>query len=130
MRRAIGLDGRDPVVVRLLEPLLRPSPRTQPFAGVEQAVSRHVGTAGGGLQLWDLLWHRCLCSVAGKLSLTAGRLRTSIQNNLESLFGPLINPLQRLLQVLQRVGNAEAQISFTELAECCARERRHSCLLQ
>src|SRR3984957_17061821 len=43
---------------------------------------------------------------------------------------PLIDAVQRLLQIFQRIGYAEAQVAFSELAEGCAGKRGDAGLLQ
>src|SRR5579863_4020136 len=48
----------------------------------------------------------------------------------EILLCPLVDAIQRLLQVLQRIRHAEAQVAFAELSECRARERCYSGLLE
>jgi len=46
VRGTVWLDGGDPVVVRLLEALLGPTPSEQTFVAFGQAVARHMWTAG------------------------------------------------------------------------------------
>jgi hypothetical protein len=50
--------------------------------------------------------------------------------HLQALLRPLIDPLQRLLQILQRIRHAETQVAFTEFAKRCARERSHTSLFE
>src|SRR5207248_608214 len=52
----VGLGGGDPVVMRLLQTLLGPSPGEQAFLGFRDAVAGHVGAGGGGgFRLYG--WH-------------------------------------------------------------------------
>src|SRR5260370_14537060 len=64
----------------------------------------------------------CGASVAGNISLHKCRL--------EILLRPLVNAVQRLLQVLQRISHAEAQVAFAKVTECGTGECRNSCLLE
>src|SRR6266850_6919640 len=49
---------------------------------------------------------------------------------LEALLRPLLNIRERLLDVLNRIGHAEAQIALAELAESRACQARHAGLIQ
>src|SRR5208337_2852267 len=97
LRRTNGFDGGDPVVVRFLQSLLSPTPRKQTLVAGGQTIARGVRTAGFGLYCSRrglLRWHELYLSPAG---------------DSEILLRPLVDALQRLLQILQRIGHAEAQ---------------------
>ena len=49
---------------------------------------------------------------------------------LEILLGPLIDAIERRLQILQRISDAEAQVAFAEFPERCAGKRRDSSLFE
>src|ERR1035437_10874015 len=53
-----------------------------------------------------------------------------VRGSLEILLRPLVDALQRLFEILERIGHAEAQVAFAEMAECRAGKRRHAGLLQ
>src|ERR1700757_3822148 len=46
--------------------------------------------------------------------------------SLQILRGPGVDPFQRRIQILQRVGHAEAEIAFAECAKGCAGKARDS----
>src|ERR1700677_1958674 len=50
--------------------------------------------------------------------------------SLEILLGPLVDAVERQLQILQRIGHAEAKVAFPEFSECRARERGYSGLFE
>src|SRR5208283_2275460 len=118
LRRTNGFDGGDPVVVRFLQSLLSPTPRKQTLVAGGQTIARGVRTAGFGLYCSRrglLRWHELYLSPAG---------------DSEILLRPLVDALQRLLQILQRIGHAEAQVAFSVFAKGRSRKGCHSSLLQ
>src|ERR1035438_2470033 len=60
VRRAVGLNGGDPVIVRLLQALLGPRPREKTLRAVRKTITGGVGTAGSGsfgMSSDFLCWH-------------------------------------------------------------------------
>src|SRR5580700_10547930 len=58
VRRAIRLGRGDPVVMRLLQSLLGPSPREQAFAAFGKTVTWSKWSAGLGLREWSCSFRR------------------------------------------------------------------------
>src|SRR5919198_2859521 len=56
--------------------------------------------------------------------------RTMYKLRLQIFLGPLLNSIQRLIYVLDRVGHAEPQITFAELAKGGAGKAGHACIFQ
>src|ERR1700722_19843860 len=68
------------------------------------------------------------------ISLRISRKRTRhvsrFRPGLEILSSPRVDAIERLLQILQRIGHAGAQVTFAEVTEGGAGERRYSGLLE
>src|SRR4051812_10801152 len=66
------------------------------------------------------LARRAACLMFRRDSVRAWFLSDLERQRLKILLRPATNPVQRLVQVLHGVGDAEAQIAFTEFAKRCA----------
>ena len=87
-----------------------------------QAVAGHEGAAGLGFHCscWNLFRRHEISQVSTSSSTLAS----------EILPGPLVEAIECLLQVFQRIGHAEAQVAFAEFAERRAGKRGYSGLLK
>jgi hypothetical protein len=60
---------------------------------------------------------------AAEVLISPGHPHNPRLNKLQIFLRPLPHPIERLLDVFDRVGHAEAQITFAEIAECSTRQR-------
>ena len=126
VRRAIRLDRGDPVVVRLSSSAARPRPGSRPLL---PSGKPYPGMCGRlvlgffGIDAASSFFDSALTDLRLKIA-------SNVQAVTEVLLRPLVDAFEGLLQVLQRIGNAEAQVAFAEFAEGGAGKRGHSSLLQ
>src|SRR5205814_2663390 len=103
MRRAVGANGRNPILSRFFKLLPSPAPGQRSLQSFRHAIARDIRAADFGF---------CFRRFRSRTFSRHVRKHES-----QRASGPLIDAIESGVQIVKRVGYAEAQVAFSEIAE-------------